>query len=132
MALGPIDSRMSVALPQVGHSAAQARGNPNQAPPASSATNVRSVAAPASDGVQADQNKARREEVESAVAKANKVVQATARDIEFTVDDQTDRTVVKVVDRATKEVIRQIPSEEMLRIAQALDHLQGLLVKQQA
>jgi flagellar protein FlaG len=132
MALGPIDSRVSVALTQVGHSAAQVRGSPHQAPPATSATNVRSVAAPASDAVQADQNKARREQVESAVAKANKVVQVTARDIQFSIDDETGSTVVKVVDRATKEVIRQIPSEEMLRIAEALDHLQGLLVKQQA
>ena len=32
----------------------------------------------------------------------------------------------------TNEVIRQIPSEEMLEIAKALDRLQGLLVKQKA
>ena len=40
--------------------------------------------------------------------------------------------MVKVVDQSTKEVIRQIPSEEMLAIAKALDSLKGLLVRQTA
>jgi flagellar protein FlaG len=127
MALGPIDNAVSVALTQVGRSATQ-RGMPIQeAPPG---TGSAAVEAPAPDAAAANQNRAHREDVESAVTKANKVVQASARDIEFTVDDSTGTTVVKVVDRATKQVVRQIPSEEMLKIAEALDHLQGLLVKQ--
>jgi flagellar protein FlaG len=40
--------------------------------------------------------------------------------------------VVKVIDRETQDVIRQIPSQEMLDLAQALDKLQGLLIKQKA
>jgi flagellar protein FlaG len=40
--------------------------------------------------------------------------------------------VVKVVDTETDQVIRQIPSEEMLAIARNIDRLQGLLVKQEA
>lgn len=53
-------------------------------------------------------------------------------DLKFTVDESSGVSVVKVVDRATQELIRQIPSEEMLTIAKALDRLQGLLVRQQA
>ena len=37
-----------------------------------------------------------------------------------------------MVDKATKEVIRQIPSEEMIAMAKALDSIKGLFVKQQA
>jgi flagellar protein FlaG len=74
---------------------------------------------------------ASRNDVESAVKKVNQVVQAAARDIEFSVDKTSGEMVVKVVDRATKQVIRQIPSEEMLAIAQSIDKLQGLLVKQE-
>jgi flagellar protein FlaG len=74
---------------------------------------------------------ARHNDVESAVKKVNQVVQAAARDIEFSVDKASGETVVKVVDRATKQVIRQIPSEEMLAISQSIDKLQGLLVKQE-
>jgi len=40
--------------------------------------------------------------------------------------------VVRVLDDATKEVIRQIPSEEALEIAKALDKLQGVLLRQEA
>ena len=47
-------------------------------------------------------------------------------------DDSTGKTVIKVVDSSTHELIRQIPSEEMLEIARALDRLQGLLVHQKA
>lgn len=71
-------------------------------------------------------------EVESAVKKVQNFVSAKAADIQFSIDEDIGVTVVKVIDRGTKEVIRQIPSEEMLEIAKALDKLQGLLVKQQA
>lgn len=74
----------------------------------------------------------RAEEVESAVKKVQNFVSAKAADIQFSIDEDIGITVVKVIDRGTKEVIRQIPSEEMLEIAKALDKLQGLLVKQQA
>jgi flagellar protein FlaG len=37
-----------------------------------------------------------------------------------------------VIDPSNNELIRQIPSEEMLAISRALDRMQGLLVKSQA
>jgi len=40
--------------------------------------------------------------------------------------------VVKVVDKETKEVIRQMPSKEVVELAKALDKLQGLMIKQTA
>lgn len=50
----------------------------------------------------------------------------------FSIDDDTGHTVVKVVDAATDEVIRQIPSEEVLAVTKALDKLQGVLIQQKA
>lgn len=61
-----------------------------------------------------------------------KFVQPIANNLEFSIDDDTGKTVVKVMDTATKEVIRQIPSEEILEIARALDRLQGLFLRQKA
>jgi hypothetical protein len=46
------------------------------------------------------------------------------------VNDDTGQLVVKIIDRTTKEVIRQMPSEEMLAIAKTLDSIKGLFVKQ--
>jgi len=64
--------------------------------------------------------------------KLNTTVALFNSDLEFTTDKDTDTPLVKVVNRSTKEVIRQIPSEEAVRLAQALDRLQGLLVRDQA
>jgi flagellar protein FlaG len=52
--------------------------------------------------------------------------------VEFSVDEQSGRTIVRVVDRNTKEIIRQMPSQETLEIAQALDKAQGVLIRQKA
>ncbi|MNR96008.1 flagellar protein FlaG [compost metagenome] len=68
----------------------------------------------------------------AALQSINKALQALSSNLEFTVDSDSNRTVVKVVDQQTKEVIRQMPSLEALEISKALDKLQGLLVKQKA
>jgi flagellar protein FlaG len=70
------------------------------------------------------------EEVARAVGQVNQVIQHFNPDIEFTVDPSTKIDVVKVVDKVNGQVIRQFPSDAVLGIAQALDKLQGLLVKQ--
>ena len=44
-------------------------------------------------------------------------------ELQLEVDDDTKRVVVKVVDPVTKEVIKQIPSKEMLRIGRRVDKL---------
>lgn len=72
------------------------------------------------------------EDVKKAVDDVQKFVSTKNQDILFSIDKDLGKTVVKVVDRGTKELIRQFPSEEMLQIAKALDKIQGLLVKQQA
>ena len=73
-----------------------------------------------------------REQLKEAVKATNDFVSLVNNAVEFSLDDDTGITVVKVIDKNTKEVIRQIPSEEMLAIAKALDTVQGLLVRQKA
>ncbi len=58
--------------------------------------------------------------LESAVVELNKAVQNVQRNLEFSVDDITGGTVVQVKDRETDEVIRQMPTEDALRMAQNL------------
>ena len=72
------------------------------------------------------------EDVDQAVQQINETLQAFSQKLEFSVDKDTDAFVVKVVDKESREVIRQIPSEEMLSLAKALDKLQGLLIKDKA
>jgi flagellar protein FlaG len=72
------------------------------------------------------------EELQTAVEKIQEFIRKTTSDIKFSIDEDSGRTVVKVIDRETQDVIRQIPSQEMLDLAQALDKLQGLLIRQEA
>ena len=72
------------------------------------------------------------EQVETAVSQISDFVQNFQRDLVFSVDRDSDRLVVKVVDSETQEVIRQIPSEEMLRIARNLDTPDSLILREQA
>lgn len=67
-----------------------------------------------------------------AVKKINQSMSTQSRGLEFSVDTSSKRTIVKVVDRQTNELIRQIPTVETLEIAHALDQAHGLLIKQQA
>jgi len=73
-----------------------------------------------------------RQEVEAAAKSVREFVQPINSNLEFSVNDDTGQLIVKIIDRATKEVIRQMPSEEMLAIAKTLDSIKGLFVKQTA
>lgn len=72
------------------------------------------------------------EQLTKAVKDINTTIQTLSQNLEFTVDNDSERVVVKIVDQQTKEVLRQIPTEEALEISKSLDRLQGLLIKQQA
>lgn len=72
------------------------------------------------------------EPVEEAVKNINAALNVRLQSLEFRVDEDSKRTIVSVVDKETKEVIRQMPSREALEIAKALDQLQSLLKKQTA
>lgn len=52
--------------------------------------------------------------------------------LEFKLSEPGNRLVTRVVDRDSGELIRQIPSEEALRIAENLDQLKGMLLHQTA
>ncbi|KLU37648.1 hypothetical protein AB595_06200 [Massilia sp. WF1] len=67
-----------------------------------------------------------------AIDRINKSLSDANQGIEFSVDPDSERVIVKVVDRETKEVLRQMPSQEALDIAKALDRSQGLLIKLKA
>ncbi len=55
-------------------------------------------------------------ELQLAVNQINEFVQSVQRDLLFSMDDDSGRTVIKVMDRSTGELVRQIPSEEVLAL----------------
>lgn len=69
------------------------------------------------------------EDLDQAVQQINDFVQTVQRDLRFSVDEGTGRVVVTVRDSKTDEVIRQIPSEEMLALAENLEEARGFLLR---
>ncbi len=70
--------------------------------------------------------------LEDAVASMQGATQALQRDLNFSIDDSTGRMVVKVTDSASGEIIRQMPTEEALRLAESLDEMRSLLFTAEA
>jgi len=71
-------------------------------------------------------------DMETVVSTLNKLVAPAAQALQFSIDDKSGRTVVKVIDTETHQVLRQVPSEEAIAISRALDKLRGLLIHEQA
>ena len=71
-------------------------------------------------------------DLETAVKKLNDLVAPALQTVQFSIDAQSERLVVKVVDTASKQVLRQIPNEEVLAMSKTLDKLQGLMIRQTA
>lgn len=63
------------------------------------------------------------ESIAQALNEVNTSVQAVSRKLEFRVDDNSGRTVITVRDSDTQEVIRQIPSEQLLDIAARIEEI---------
>jgi len=79
-----------------------------------------------------DSVKPSRAAVASAAADIEKFVKDMGRKFSFSVDDATGYNVVKVIDPDTNELIRQLPSEELLKIARSMKEMGNVLVSQKA
>ena len=65
------------------------------------------------------------EKLQEAVSQINDYVQNLQRNLQFTVDEATGKDVVTIIDSESKEVIRQLPTEEALALAQRLAENSG-------
>ena len=71
-------------------------------------------------------------ELKQRVDALNEAMRVHASSIEFSIDDDSGRTIVRVVDTETDTVLRQYPSKELLAISKQIDRFQGMFVKTQA
>lgn len=55
----------------------------------------------------------------------NAVYDENNYNIEFSTHENTNQTVIKIVDKKTSEVVRQIPPEELLKMQEHLDEYTG-------
>ena len=69
---------------------------------------------------------------DDALNKVNESMQAWSTGIRFEMDEDTESMVVKLVNNETGDVIRQVPSEAMLKVAKMIIQMQGGCIDTQA
>lgn len=122
-------------IPNINNAVAQQTAGDSAPAPA---VVVPSTPAPAPAAAQAATPSPTPAQVKAAMDGINKLLKQGDSGLQFTVDKETNRTVFKLVESETGEVIRQYPTEDMLAIARAIDQMeqqaktQGLLLSQKA
>jgi len=86
----------------------------------------------ANEPVDKESKPAARQDLESAISAIQDFVTASERQLDFSIDDSTGQVVVKVIARQSGEVIRQLPSEVALKLAENLKDANSLLFDIQA
>lgn len=100
-------------------SSASSKGAVEAQPRASGKDLPKSIEKPA-DSKQPQAVQETQKKLQSAVESINSYVQSVQRDLEFSVDEELNQTVVKVVDSDSGELIRQIPEDVFLELARKL------------
>lgn len=87
----------------------------------------------ASPQLQQHQNKVEKtDDIVNAAERIREHVQSLQRNLNFSVDNSTGQVVVQVMDGESGTVVRQIPSEDILRLAERLDEMRSLLFEAKA
>lgn len=109
--------------------------------PSSTSSVAKKVSAPDTDIIplpvstvrpKVDNKTASDEQITLAVQNIQGAVENLAHNLRFSIDEDTGKTIIKVVDTHTDEVIRQFPTEQAIEIARTLDKVQGLLFNDKA
>ncbi|MCP9340784.1 flagellar protein FlaG [Pseudomonas xanthomarina] len=68
-----------------------------------------------------------RGQLESQVSDVLSRLQMVQRDLDFNIDDSTGQVVVKVIDSESGKLVRQIPSKELLELAERFEEMRSLM-----
>lgn len=70
--------------------------------------------------------------LDQAIESLQAYMQSIQRSLDFSIDDSTGIIVVKVIEKATGELIRQLPTEEALELAKNIKEVDSRLFKAKA
>lgn len=135
--LSHIATRQAVTQPASGN-ASPAQGNPlpvsaQDAAASAQPVTVDTAAAPATERPAAEaDSQPTAEQTERVAQQLNDLIKNQQRDLEFSVDKDSGRTILRVIHAESGEVIRQIPPEELLHLARAFAEGTGSLITDKA
>jgi flagellar protein FlaG len=129
---------MSISIISVSAGAALQHSQKTTQPVAGAALHARAAAAQddvthtpavkaAADAKAGDATKLNIEQTRQSLQEINKTLHTLSISVQFQIDPDYNEVIIKVVDQENGKVIRQIPSEDVVRIAKAMDNLKGLL-----
>ena len=98
--------------------------------PAEAVVNAVPAPKPEADVRDAKLDKPDAKQVQQSLDDINKVMAGFSISVHFQIDPDYKELIVKVVDQDTGKLIRQIPTEEVVRMSKAMDNLKGLLFAQ--
>jgi flagellar protein FlaG len=67
------------------------------------------------------------DEIQELIGELNDVMKIMNTKISFSIDTETNRPIIQVLDKETGELIRQIPPEELMRVSQRMSDVLGVL-----
>lgn len=70
-------------------------------------------------------------QLDEVLTRLNRELQEVQHSLEFSIDEDSGRQVIKVIDTETDEVIRQFPPEELLMLARRMEDYQGVMFDEQ-
>ena len=68
--------------------------------------------------------------IEKAVERANELARSLSRKLSFSYDDRINKVIVRVMEGDGDKLVRQIPTEEMIRLSVRMDEIMGMLIDQ--
>ncbi len=134
ISIGPIGIGNS--LPQAQSQATQAatpsspKATTSTAPSASLPGQMPATPAAAANAKEGEAVKLSAQQTELSIQEINKVLAALSIGVQFQIDPHYREPIIRVVEQATGKLIRQIPSEDVVRMSKIVDTLKGLLFSQ--
>ncbi|PCJ33301.1 MAG: flagellar biosynthesis protein FlaG [Gammaproteobacteria bacterium] len=81
---------------------------------------------------ESDKAVSKQDALQSKITQLNQHMQSLNRNLQFSVDDTSGDTIVKVIDSETDKLIRQIPSQEVIDSRHAIEDFRGLILETKA
>lgn len=79
-------------------------------------------------GVAIDNKKVAQSTIDSTMSEINSKIKISNTQLQYSIDDETQRISIKVIDQDTDKVIREIPPEETLEAIKKIWEIAGIIV----
>ncbi|MDC9526661.1 flagellar protein FlaG [Pseudoalteromonas sp. Angola-30] len=83
-----------------------------------------------SEGNSSQNQQLEREQLEKVAQQLQEFMGEMSRSLQFQVDEDSGRDVIKILDKTSGDVIKQYPSEEVLSLVSKLSETAGILIDQ--